>query len=162
MEGPQPQFKKSPERTLIGMRTTMTLAEDRTANLWKAFMSRHTEVEGVIDQGKFSVQVYASSFQSTPFTPFTVFEKWATMEVKEGSIPPSGMEVLKIPAGRWAVFLYKGSVRDFHKFANYIFASWLPQSGEQLDNRPHYEYMSRDYLGPNHPDSEEEVWIPIK
>ncbi|MFT5892191.1 MAG: AraC family transcriptional regulator, partial [Dokdonia sp.] len=75
---------------------------------------------------------------------------------------PEEMEVLTIPAGKWAVFQYQGVASGFYKMAQYIYEEWLPKSEHQLDHRPHFEYMSPDYLGPMHPEATEEVWIPLK
>lgn len=43
----------------------------------------------------------------------------------------------------------------------YIFGTWLPASGYYLDNRPHFEILGHKYKN-NDPDSEEEIWIPVK
>jgi AraC family transcriptional regulator len=43
----------------------------------------------------------------------------------------------------------------------YIFNTWLPQSNYQLAPRPHFEILGEKYKN-NHPDSEEEIWIPIQ
>jgi AraC family transcriptional regulator len=43
----------------------------------------------------------------------------------------------------------------------YIFNTWLPKSGYQLDRRPHFEILGEKYKN-NNPDSEEEIWIPIQ
>ncbi|MDP5096829.1 MAG: GyrI-like domain-containing protein [Flavobacterium sp.] len=37
----------------------------------------------------------------------------------------------------------------------------MPNSEYQLDNRPHFEILGAKYKN-NAPDSEEEIWIPIK
>ncbi len=42
-----------------------------------------------------------------------------------------------------------------------IFETWLPASGYVLDNRPHFAVMGEKYRNED-PDSEEEIWIPIK
>lgn len=60
----------------------------------------------------------------------------------------------------YAVFDYKGSSDDGSVF-KYIFNTWLPQSGYQLDNRPHFEVLGDKYRNSD-PNSEEEIWIPIK
>ncbi|MFM9945765.1 MAG: GyrI-like domain-containing protein, partial [Bacteroidia bacterium] len=42
-----------------------------------------------------------------------------------------------------------------------IYGTWIPNSEYNLDNRPHFEILGEKYKN-NHPDSEEEIWIPIK
>ena len=43
----------------------------------------------------------------------------------------------------------------------YIFSEWIPQSDYSVDDRPHFEVLGAKYKN-NDPDSEEEIWIPIK
>lgn len=43
----------------------------------------------------------------------------------------------------------------------YIFGTWLPNSGYIMDDRPHFEILGAKYKN-NDPESEEEIWIPIK
>lgn len=159
---PQPEIKETGARQFVGQRIQTQLSENRTSELWQGFAPRIKEVEHRVPSGSFSLQVYFHDFMKEVFTPFTIFEKWAGVEVSDTSNIPTAMEILHIPAGRWAVFTYKGTAANFHIFAQYIYGIWLPTSGEQLDNRPHFEQMPSDYLGHGHPDAEELVWIPIK
>jgi AraC family transcriptional regulator len=57
-------------------------------------------------------------------------------------------------------FYYKGSSTDTRIF-QHIFETWLPQSGYELDNRPHFEVLGEKYRN-NDPESEEDIYIPIK
>lgn len=157
-----PEIKTTSARLIVGQCIQTHLAENRTKALWEDFAPRIKEVLDRVPTGSFSVQVYSNDFTKKPFTPFTVFEKWAGVEVTVASNIPSNMKVLLVPAGRWAVFSYKGTAKDFHVFAQYIYETWLPGSGEQLDDRPHFEQMPPEYLGQGHPEAEEFVWIPIK
>ena len=50
---------------------------------------------------------------------------------------------------------------EFSKTMQHIFTRWLPESNYRLDNRPHFEVLGERYKN-NDPNSEEEVWIPIK
>ncbi len=70
------------------------------------------------------------------------------------------METFCIPEGQYAVFHYKGSSADSSIF-QYIFGEWLPKSGYELDDRPHFEILGAQYKN-NDPESEEEIWIPVK
>jgi AraC family transcriptional regulator len=70
------------------------------------------------------------------------------------------METFVLSGGEYAVFDYKGSSNDSSIF-QYIFMNWLPNSGYNLDNRPHFEVLGEKYKN-NDPTSEEEIWIPIR
>lgn len=150
------------ERKLIGMRISTSFAEDKTLELWQAFKKRVGEIENRSGNDFYSVQVYDKSMGFSKLQPTTTFEKWAAVEVSEVSHIPSGMHQHIILSGEYAVFTHKGPVSEFHKTAEYIFNSWLPSSGYALDDRDHFEILGDKYLGTMHPDSEEEVWIPVR
>ena len=46
-------------------------------------------------------------------------------------------------------------------FMNAILTKWLPHSNYNLDDRPHFNVLGDKYKN-NDPDSEEDVYIPIK
>jgi AraC family transcriptional regulator len=95
------------------------------------------------------------------FTPHTHFIKWAAVQVLDFENIPAGMDRLIIPAGSYAIFVHKGPVHTFYRTIQYIYGQWLPDSDYVLDQRPQFEIMTEKYLGPDHPDSEEQVWIPV-
>jgi len=158
----EPEILMCGEKKLVGMRIYTSLAEDNTVAMWQQFMPRRKEIRNNIDTLLYSVQVFNGSLDVEEFTPNTVFEKWATMEVSGFETIPTGMHTFTLPAGLYAVFIYKGLTSAFYEAAQYIYGSWLPDSVYELDDRPHFEVMGEKYLGPDNPESEEEIWIPIK
>jgi AraC family transcriptional regulator len=157
---PEPRIELIPAKTLIGKRLLMSFADNRTGELWRSFMPRRNEIKNCIGQALYSLQCYPPSF-FYPVNENTGFEKWAAREVTHVQDIPSGMEVLQVPEGQYAVFLYRGDARKAAPFYSYIFGTWLPGSGYQLDNRPHFEILGEKYKRDD-PTSEEEVWIPIR
>lgn len=157
-----PEIKITTEKIIVGLHEVMSLSNNTTGVLWKKFGSRRKEITNRTCGGNYSIQVYDEGFIRGEFSPTTRFEKWAGVHVDDIDKVPLGMEVLTIPAGKWAVFQYQGMTTQFYTMASYIYEKWLPSSGYQLDHRPHFEYMPPDYLGPMHPDAKEEVWIPLK
>ena len=89
------------------------------------------------------------------------FLKSVATQVKEFIGVPQDMDMIEIPESIYAVFQYKGSQKNAHKAFRFIFGTWLPKSGYELDNRPHFEILGAKYKQ-NSDDSEEEIWIPIK
>ncbi|WP_333600562.1 GyrI-like domain-containing protein [Flavobacterium sp.] len=154
----EPIIKIHPTTTLIGKSQAMTFANDLSVAMWQSFMPRRHEISNRPGEELYSVQVYPENFD---FGLHTSFTKWATVPVSEGTPIPEGMEMLVIPEGLYAVFLYKGIPADAEPFFRYIFGEWLPTSGYSLDHRPQFEILGSKYKH-NDPTSEEEVWIPIK
>ena len=104
------------------------------------------------------MQIYDSSYYQN-FNPENEFEKWATVEVKDFRNIPIGMKSFTLKEGLYAVFDYKGPSSDNSIF-QYIFWKWLPNSSYQIDDRPHFEVLGKNYKN-NDQNSEEEIWIPI-
>lgn len=137
----------------------MSLANNKTGELWKSFMPKRSEITNRVTNDLISMQVY----KPTHFTNFMLtneFEKWAAVEVTDFDNVPEGMETFTLRGGLYAVFHYIGSSNDPGIF-EYIFSTWLPHSGYDLDNRPHFEVLGDKYKNAD-PASEEDIWIPIK
>lgn len=154
-----PRIEKLNEKRLVGKRLTMSLADDKTGQLWKSFIPGRKDVVNRLSNDMISMQVY----KSTHFADFNLtneFEKWATVEVADFDNVPDDMERFTLTGGLYAVFGYKGLSTDNSIF-QYIFGTWLPGSDYDLDDRPHFEVLGDKYKN-NDPMSEEEIWIPIQ
>lgn len=154
-----PEIITITEKKLVGQRLAMSFADNKTGLLWRNFMPRRNEIQST-GSNLYSMQSYTEGF-FTHFDPKTKFEKWAAMEVASFEIIPADMETLILPPGLYAVFHYKGSAENAAEVFGYILREWLPQSGYVLDNRPHFEVLGERYKN-NHPDSEEDIYIPIR
>lgn len=148
-------------KKLLGFSTKTSLADDKTFFIWNKLMPRLKEVKNLVSSDLFSVQVYNfDSFKN--FSPTTEFTKCAFVEVKTFDFVPNEFEEFTLETGKYAVFLHKGTSQDFAKTSQYIFAEWLPNSEFELDDRPHLAVMGDLYFGHENPNSQEEIWIPIK
>lgn len=147
------------EKKLIGMRQVVSLADNRTGELWKRFMPRRGEVGNGRGPELYSLQVYEPGYFED-FRPEKAFEQWAALEVTGFSAVPAGMETFTLAQGLYAVFHYTGPAGDAAVF-RYIFTVWLPAAPYRLDNRPHFERLGAKYKN-NDPTSEEEIWIPVR
>ena len=158
----EPRIENLNSKKLVGKRRSMTLEANQTAELWKSFMQQHREITNRLNQNLFSIQVYKPTLDMKDFNLQTVFEKWAAVEVSDFNMMPDGMECFNLDGGLYAVFLHKGAAATGAKTFQYIFNTWLPASEYNIDTtRPHFELLGEKYKN-NDPDSEEEIWIPVK
>ena len=137
----------------------MSLAENRTAELWKGFMPKRKNITNNVTNDLISMSVYSPTY-FTEFRLTNEFEKWASVEVSDYDTIPDDLEIFVLTGGLYAVFDYKGSSTDNSIF-QFIFGTWLPGSAYFLDDRPHFEVLGDKYKN-NDPTSEEEIWIPIR
>lgn len=154
----EPRIEILKEKKLIGMKLTMSLSENKTHLLWQSFMPRKKEITNNISADLISMQVHNEALKLGDFNQ--EFDKWSTVEVTDFNDVPLDMESFVLDGGLYAVFPYKGLSTDNSIFL-YIFGTWLPNSGYALDNRPQFEILGEKYRN-NDPNSEEEIWIPIR
>jgi AraC family transcriptional regulator len=156
-----PRIETSTEKKLIGNRIRMRLSNNRTSELWRDFIPRQKEIKNSVSADLFSIEIYDRFLDFKDFNPDTEFEKWAAVEVTDFNTIPENMETHVLKGGLYAVFIYKGDANDFQPTFEYIFRTWLQNSDYVLDDRPHFEIMGEKYKL-NDPNSEEELWVPIK
>lgn len=157
----EPRIEILPEKKLVGKSLQMSLAKNTTPQLWRSFMTQKATIINTIGTDLYSIQVYNDLHYFKNFNPQTKFIKWASIEVDDFEKIPNGFNSFLINEGLYAVFLHKGLASEFHKTFQFIFGQWLPKSAYELDDRPHFELLGEKYKN-NSPDSEEEVWIPIR
>jgi len=155
----QPRIETINDKKLIGQRLKMSFADYRISELWGRFGSKRKEVTNNLNDDLISLVVYQPT-HFIDFKPTNEFERWATVEVANYNYVPPEMETFDLQGGLYAIFNYKGLNTDNSIF-QYILGTWLPNSDFKLDNRPHFEILGEKYRN-NDPESEEEIYIPIK
>jgi AraC family transcriptional regulator len=157
-----PRLVKTEDILIIGMRANMSFQNinEETGKLARQFMPRRNEVQNRVGTQAFSLQNY-DEFSFKTLNPSNTFEKWVGFEVSESSFIPEGMELFTVTTGNYLVFNYKGSAQGFPQFWQQLHGEWLPNSEFELDNRPHFEKLPEGY-NPMDPETEEEVWVPVK
>lgn len=157
----KPRIVKIPKKKLVGKSMKMSLVNNLTGELWKSFMTERGAIKNIIGSDLYSLQIYDGIMDIENFDPAALFLKFAAIEVFDFTDVHKDFETLVLQGGLYAVFLHKGSAKDFSRTFKMIFYKWLPQSEYEIDDRPHFEVLGEKYKKDD-PDSEEEVWIPIK
>jgi AraC family transcriptional regulator len=153
----KPRIENIGEKKLVGKKMLMSLADNKTAELWRSFMTDRKMISNILSNHLYSMQIYDPSYFSD-FKPKKKFEKWASTEVNSFDNIPANFEAFTLPGGLYAVFHHKGMDKGIFQA---IFTVWLPKSEYLLDNRPHFDKLGEKYKNGD-PNSEEEIWIPIK
>lgn len=154
----QPVITTLKEKKLIGKRVIMSLAQNKTASLWRSFLPHQKDIKNKVSNELISMSTY-----SEPVVLGNLdqkFDKWAAVEVSDFEVVPDEMETFILKSGLYAVFHYKGLSTD-NKIFLYIYGTWLPYSNYDLDDRPFFEVLGDKYKNGD-PNSEEDIYIPIK
>ena len=67
-----------------------------------------------------------------------------------------------IPGGRYVVFTHHGCFKTLPQTINYIWGTWLLSTKEEIDSRETFEVLDERFLGYDHPDSELDLYIPLR
>lgn len=156
-----PKIVELEAKKLVGFSLDMTYANDKTMLLFKRFMPLKKTITNTLNTDVLALQVYNNFTSLKDFTPDTTFTKYALAEVEDFKNIPEDMEPFNLEAGLYAVFTHKGTTTQFKNTWFNIFSEWLPNSKYQLDQRPHFEVLTKDY-NPNSEANTEDIWIPIK
>ncbi|MEQ1763432.1 MAG: GyrI-like domain-containing protein [Pyrinomonadaceae bacterium] len=157
----EPTIIDFPETRLIGSRIRMSFVNDRTSELWRGFRVVRPTIAGQFGGESYSVKVYGASYSFVEFDPAGVFDKWAAVAVSGDADVPAGLELLTIPAGKYAEFIHVGPATTAPRTFGNIFGEWLPASEFELDLRPHFEILPEGYE-PFSEKAKEKVLIPIR
>ncbi len=156
----EPRLEIFPGKALTGMREDMSLSNDTTRSLWQRFRSFLVTISEKPPLNFYSVQRYPKDYFKD-FDAARIFEKWAAVPADFLVEKADGLNNLIIPEGLYAVFIHRGAAVTARQTFEYIFSTWLPRSNYELDERPHFEQLDERYRNDD-PDSEEEIWIPVR
>ncbi len=125
----EPEIIEQPQLNLVGMCTRFFGIDseknnmaDKLPQLWNAFLPRLGDVPYRIEGG-----CYGVIKQTTENTD--ELEYWAAAPVEQIDVLPKGLLSMQVPATRYARFTHKGFISSLNMTVNYIYSSWLLQSG---------------------------------
>ena len=130
----EPSIKTLPEKKLVGKSVRMSLANDKTAELWRSFMPRRKAIKNGIGLDLYSVQVYDESWNFRGFNPQVEFAKCAMIEVPDFDDVPKDMETRVLKGGLYAVFVHQGTLEEFPQDSAVYF--WAMATQFRLRSRP--------------------------
>jgi len=107
-------------------------------------------------------QCFGISYDDPHVTEADKLRYDACVTIDEDIEPEGEVGVQTIEGGRYAVFLHKGPYEKFQETYDWIFKTWLPESGKTLRDIPCYEkYLNRDPRRTKPENLRTEIFIPI-
>ncbi len=123
--------------------------------LWDRFLARSGEIGGAVPGVHFGV-CEGDCAAGRPGFHYT-----AGCEVRGSDPVPAGMAEVRVPAGRYAVFLHRGPIATFGQTLAFVWKEGIPAAGLRPTGAPDFEFYDDRFRG-NEPDSVLEVWIPVE
>jgi AraC family transcriptional regulator len=149
---------------VAGLRGQTNLRNNRLPHLWKQFMKTVGNIPNRTLNGRGFGICEACNEGNTIYSmnDEVLFSEVTAIEVDgfEGLLEPFVAKTIK--GGRYAVFTHKGSLTSLSKTYDYIWGTWLLNSRETLDCREDLELYDKRFLGYDHPESQVDLYIPIR
>jgi len=127
----EPEIVVIPRMMLLGLTTQFYGVDSEKNNigeklppLWEIFLSRLSEVPNRVPGPTYGV---VSQSKTNP----ELLEYCAAVEVSNMSDIPSSMTGIEVPGSEYAVFEHRGQAKQVDKTVDYIYSSWLIQSGRK-------------------------------
>ena len=141
-----PRMTKRPRTQLVGMKTSFYGPDSEKNNfankvpaLWAEFTPRVSEISAVVEGLGYGVVRTASSGPD-------LLEYIAAVEVREpGELPPQMFDH-ELDEETYAVFEHRGDPDQLDLTVNYIYSTWLTQSGKWHSNGADLEIYGKDYV----------------
>ena len=151
----EPTIITRPAFDVIGMRYFGKNENQEIKALWEAANPRMGEIPYKPGSDAYGICI------SIPSVTTGEFEYVAGLEVEPGAVVPLGMVARHIPASHYAVFTHFGPLNKLSETYKYIYHTWLPQSGYQVNGNLDFELYNEDFKDFS-PDSRFYIYVPIK
>ncbi len=149
-----PTIKEMPELNLVGLVSQFHCSSpDGIPRQWERLARQSMPIPGQVN-----ATAYGACFN---FDPEGNFDYLSGYEVKPGSPLPEGLQALKVPANRYAIFTQKGHIAGIQGVFAAIWSQWLPESGFEAAEAPTIERYGKEF-NPQTGLGGYQIWLPIR
>jgi len=160
----EPRFEEKNEFYVVGLgdKFERGKTKDIGLRLWPEFIRRLDEIKNKKGKDKERFITYGVC-QEVWIKGYIqdYFHYYAAIEVESGTMPLQGMELIKIEKQKYAVFTHRTGIKNLDHTNQYIWGTWLPQSGYELAPAADLEVYPGDFQPPQR-DVPIEIWVPLK
>ncbi|MCY9667989.1 GyrI-like domain-containing protein [Paenibacillus alginolyticus] len=154
---------EKPAMILAGLSTKVTLndvlSNKTTLKVASNFLERRAEIKNCINER----EVFGLSTDPEDYNPETdQFEYFIGIEVSANDGIPDGMDYREIPANTYVLFTFKGPFENAGAVHNYLYSTWLKQSGYELSGLFNIEIYDERNHGPESEESLTDICFPVR
>ena len=158
-----PRIVELPEIRVAGIRGETTLRDNCLPQLWEKFNAIVPQVPNRTRNGRgFGICEACQANTLYNMNDDVLFSEVAGVEVDSFEGLPAPFVPKVLSGGRYAVFTHRGTLRRLTQTFAYIWGTWFFTTREELDMREDFELYDSRFLGYDHPDSEVDLYIPVK
>ncbi|MFD1176598.1 effector binding domain-containing protein [Paenibacillus puldeungensis] len=160
-----PQIVEMPQTRVAGLRGQTTLRDNVLPELWQQFNAISQSIPEVKPRGRgFGICEACQEDNSLYMMNNDVlFSEVVGVEVENFDRLPEPFVAKSLPGGRYAVFTHTGSLARLPRTFQYIWGTWFFSTKEELDgSREDFELYDERFIGYHHPESQIDIYIPVK
>jgi AraC family transcriptional regulator len=158
-----PKIVVLPEIKVAGLRGETTLRDNKLRELWERTNAAVAQIPNRIPNGRgFGICEACENNTLYTMNDNVLFSEVAGAEVYSFEGLPEHFVRKTIPGGRYAVFTHRGTLAKLPQTFDYIWGTWFLTTKEELDGREDFELYDSRFLGYEPPDSEMDLYIPVK
>ncbi len=159
-----PKYTEIDDIRVVGLSGKTNMLDNQLYDLWNVFLQRMSEIKNQCKpRNYFEIHPFETTTDVTGYTEKTMFTKIASVEVSEISCIPNSMISRIVKKGKYAVFTHVGPLSKIQLSYDYIWGTWVVGSNEIIDERDDFElYEEHRFKGLNHPETEVDIYIPVK
>ena len=159
-----PRIVEIPEIKAAGLRVQTTIKNNILPESWFRFMDVVEQIPNKTAGGRGFGICEASREGNIIYqmTDEVRFSEVTSVEVDSFEGLPEPFVPKLIEGGKYAVFTHKGSLESIMATFQYIWGTWMLNTKEELDARQDFECYDERFLGYRNPDSEVDIYIPVR
>lgn len=143
-----------PSFTVIGMDHLVRGSGDGIGQLWQRFLPREPEIAGRTEPD--------AAYGVCRLLPDGSACYVACLPVRADAAPPEGMVKFEVPAQKYVVFTHRGTVAQIGDSFQAIHTRLLAKLGLCARAGVELERYDARFVGPDDPNSETELYIPVE
>lgn len=160
----QPKIEERDGFFLVGLGSTFE--RGKTADigrvLWPRFEKRIDEIRGIRGESGDNLKTYGvcqEIWENGQIQDH--FRYFAAVEVEPKTVPPKGLELIQLKKQNYAIFEHRGGLKGLQLTNQYIWGTWLTQSGYELAPASDLEIYPGEFR-PDRTDVPIEIWLPLQ
>lgn len=151
----EPKFVNLPAFMVVGIPYVGRNQNHEISQTWDVFDTRAPAIKNASNEGAYGICSWVEGAEEG------VFEYVCGFKVSKVDDLPEGMVARMVPASRYAIFAHRGLLDTLSKTYEYIYQTWLPQSGYELTGGPDFEFYNEEF-DITSPNSVFYIYVPIK
>lgn len=158
----KPAFQVVGMEELIHPDSDTPPSENAIARLWGRFRERMPDIPGQLGWRSFGLMLHDPN--NRPGAPFRYI---AAVQIHEEGDIPEGLIRIEVPAARYLVLTLRGPLDEIGAGFGHFWGHWLPNSPYEYDGgtgtgKYEFEFYDQRYTQPDDPNSEIDLYFPIR